>query len=290
MCRPVHQDQGPADNCVIGGKNLGWLSCTAYAAAMALDAATCGRVRVSGCSIRRRTGDTTGGLMLSQVEPIIESYGVPVRRKTGSDYATAAYLAGRLAKKHPAIIQGNAGALIGTVNQSTAGYVNHAVAASGEAQQWRTVNGLYRPDYVLIDDPAADGRLDFAQGPQWWQWGTVLRFAGMLRPNGDDTPGTIGYGRMFAAFLTPERTARFRAHVAAGSSFWMYTLQGDYIVSRSKERTANGFSAPAEAPRSYRVHSSVADQFPQRSYTLSELLQPSSRAGYFLGAQYVTEV
>lgn len=288
MCRPVHQDQGPADNCVIGNKNLGWKSCTSYAGAIALDAATCGRIRVSGCTIRRKTGDTTGGLMLSQVETVIEGYGVPVRRKTGSDYATAAYLAERLAKKWPSITQGNAGALIGTIYQSTAGYVNHAVATSGESQQWRTVNGLYRPDYVLVDDPAADGRLDFAKGPQWWTWSTYLSFAGALRPWGDDDGRVLGYGRAWAAFLTPDKPVGYTARVAPGSDYWRYELAGDYIVKREKKHTAKGFSAIAEAPRSYRVHSSVADQFPSDDYTLSELLSGSNK-GWFLGSQYVSE-
>lgn len=285
MCRPLHQDQGPADRCVIDGKNLGWLSCTAYAAAMALDAATCGRIRVTGCTIRWKTGDTTGGLMLSQVEKVIEGYGIPVRRKTGSDYADAKYLANRLAVHHPSILQGNAGALIDTIHQSTAGYVNHAVALSGEAQQWRTVNGLYRPDYVLVDDPAADGRLDFAQGPQWWPWGTVLRFAGALRPWGDADGRTLGYGRAWAAFLVPSKP-EFLVRVEAGSWFWNYTLQGDYIVSRKKDFTKGGFSAAASAPRSYRVHSSAADDFPGDSYTLTGLLE-GSRKGAHIGVQYV---
>lgn len=289
-CDCHQQDQGPADRCVIDGKALGWLSCTAYSAAMVLDAATCGRVQISGCTVRKRTGDTVGGLMLSQVEPVIEAYGISVRRKTGSDYADAAYIADRLRKGHPAIFQGNAGVLIDTIYQSTAGWVNHAVAAPGKTQNWRIVNGLYRPDHVLIHDPAADGRLDFADGPQWWTWATLMRFTGALRPWGDSDSRVLGYGRAYAAFLTPEQPPTWRARVAPETRFWEYTLAGDYIMSRRKVTTEHGFSAYAEAPRQYRVHSTRRSRFPSASYVLGELLEPSSRAGKFIGRQYITEI
>ena len=51
--RPAFQHQGPDANCVIDGQKLGWLSCTAYAMAMLIDASTGGARRPKGCRVRR---------------------------------------------------------------------------------------------------------------------------------------------------------------------------------------------------------------------------------------------
>lgn len=196
------QPQGPADRCVIDGRNMGWLNCTPESAAMGIDWASHGLFDPSGCSVRRRTGDTTGGMTLAQVEPVINEYGIETERRTSFRYASPALLAERLQDPRIALMgQGNTGVLIGTRHQSTAGYVNHCVWVQ-DPKGWRRVNGLYRPDTVLVFDPAADGRYDFAQGPQRWSWATFLRFCAALRPNGDSDPVTIGPGKAWVMFLT----------------------------------------------------------------------------------------
>ncbi len=82
--RPVFQRQGPAANCKISGKELGWESCTAYSMAMGIDAFTGGRHRPSGCKIREATGDTVGGLTLRQVADAAQSrYGIRVAVRSG---------------------------------------------------------------------------------------------------------------------------------------------------------------------------------------------------------------
>jgi hypothetical protein len=284
----IHQEQGPADNCVIDGKNLGWLSCTAYAAAMGIDWASGGEFTPSGCTVRRRTEDTIGGLTLAQVEPVIEEYGITTDRRTSWRAASPSLLANRLADEQGFVAQGNTGVLIGTAFQSTAGWVNHAVWVQGPGYGWRWVNGLYRPDTVDVFDPAADGRRSYiAQGPDRWPWNTLLRFCAALRPNGDSDPDTIGPGKAWVMFL--ERLATgWRAHVGPGR-FWAYTLSGRYIVSRERVATANGFSAMSTPPEEYRVHSTAQAQFPDDDYYLTRLLS-GSRAGYYIGAQYAREV
>lgn len=203
--RPVEQNQGPASRCVINGRALGWLSCTAYAAAMGIDKATLGRRRPSGCDVRRATEplDISGGLTLPQVAGVARrEYGVACEVHTGSGVARPEYAAGQLALGRAMLLQGNTSALIRTAHRSTGTGVNHAVHVN-EGRGWRTVNGVWRPDEALVYDPAADGRAvswgsgRAANGPQWWPWAVVLAFAAALRPWGDNDPRLLGPGKWY---------------------------------------------------------------------------------------------
>ena len=87
--RPVFQHQGPATNCVIGGRKLGWSSCTAYAMAMGIDSATGGAHRPTGCKIRDLTDDTDDhGTNLRQVAEVAEAHG-DVERVAAHEAAVA---------------------------------------------------------------------------------------------------------------------------------------------------------------------------------------------------------
>jgi hypothetical protein len=195
--RPEFQQQGPASNCVIDGKQLG-----AFGMAMLIDASTLGRKQPSGCAVRRGTNDTVGGLTLPQVANVASrDYGVPIEVRVGSNIATPSTLAARLAAGRKAVIQGNTGVLVGRRQQSTGGPVNHLLEVNDSAD-WRTVNGLHRPNDVLVYDPAADGRRAgwgvADQGPTWWPWELVLQFAAALNPWGDSR--RLGAGRLYAGF------------------------------------------------------------------------------------------
>ena len=198
---PVHQFQGPATNCVIRGKALGWLSCTAYSMAMLIDRATLGEKRPTGCDVRYDTGDTTGGLTLPQVAAVAErEYGVDIEVRVGSNVASTEYVARRLREGHPVLVQGNAGAMLGTPFRSTAGFVNHAVLANhGEGWGWQ--NGLYVPARVYVGDPAAGGqRASWGTAPkgfQWWPWSLLVKFAALLRPWGDGDSRVLGSNRWY---------------------------------------------------------------------------------------------
>ena len=200
--RPKVQHQGPACSCVIGGKCLGWLSCGAYSTAMAIDKATLGAKRPTGCQVRAFTGDTTGGLSGQQYAKVSTvNYGVATEVHSGSNVATPAYLAAQLRAGRGSVVQGSTKPLLGTQFQSTGGTVNHGIYAN-EGRGWNT-DGT--PDEVLVYDPAADGRRA-AWGtadvsPAWWPWSLLLRFAAYLRPWGDSDPRIIGTGRIYCVLF-----------------------------------------------------------------------------------------
>jgi hypothetical protein len=200
MPRPKFQKQGPASHCIIKKKHLGWKSCTAYAMAMGIDAATDGTRRPSGARVRKLTGDTEGGLKLGQVAEVAhEHYDVRVAVRTGWN-TIAPEKAARLARSGRGfVLQGNTEALIGTKSQTTLGPTNHAVWVN-------EVKGGTddKPEKALVYDPAADGRvrngIKFADGPRWWPWDRVLEFAADLRPNGDGGK-RLGPGKLYAGFV-----------------------------------------------------------------------------------------
>lgn len=197
--RPTFQQQGPDSNCVISGHYLGWESCTAYAMAMTISRAKLLGTAASGCQVRRYTGDTSGGLTLPQVAAVArDKFGVSIETHVGSNVCTPQYAARQVRAGHPMVLQGNAQAMLGTSRQSTAGAVNHAVMVN-------EVRGgtLDVPAEALVYDPAADGRnrvYHVDQGPSWWPWSLVLKFAQLLRPWGDSDPRMLGTGKFYAAF------------------------------------------------------------------------------------------
>src|SRR5829696_8283961 len=196
--RPIFQRQGPASNCKIAGKQLGWESCTAYSMAMGIDAFTGGRLRPSGCKVREGTGDTTGGLTLRQVADVAQSrYGIRVAVRSGGTTIAPEKAARLIRAGRGFVLQGNAAVLIGTPSQSTGGPVNHAIWV----QAVRGGTGDV-PDQVLVYDPAADGRRGLAKGPQWWPWSRLLAYAADLRMD-DAGIRRLGPGRLYAGFLPP---------------------------------------------------------------------------------------
>lgn len=230
---PHWQGQGPAENCVVNGKALGWLSCTTYGGAMGEERATRGKRRPSGCSIRAATGDTSGGVTWPQLERVLGAHGVDVELHVGRRVCSPEYAADQLHAHRSFGLQGSTGALLGHAEQSTNGPVNHFVHVN-HGRGWKKVNGHWRPSHAYVYDSAADGRRMMAQGPQWWPWERVLAFGAALEPNGEGT-GDIGPGKLYAGFYDavlptdpglklragavktkpyPDRT---RVHVTAGS-------------------------------------------------------------------------
>jgi hypothetical protein len=199
--RPQFQQQGPDSNCRILANgvmhNLGWDSCTAYSMAMMIDRLTAGRRRPSGCAVRRDTNplDTSGGLTLNQVAAVARNdYGLAISVYVGSGVVSPQYLARQIRAGRPAVVQGNAAAMLGTRFRSTDGDVNHAVYVN-------EVRGgtLDEPSEALVYDPAADARrAGIDQGPSWWPWSMVKKFASYLRPAGEGMP-RLGPGKVYCA-------------------------------------------------------------------------------------------
>lgn len=189
--RPQVQHQGPACSCKINDRCFGWLSCTCYAGAMGIDKSSLGKHRPSGCTVRRYTGDRTGGTMVRQVADVaLKQYGIKVDVHAGGNVLRARDGAAALRAGRGILLQGGTGALVGTKYQSTAGQVNHAVWVN------EIVGDGTTPDDALVYDPAADGRkrsYRVDESPSWWPWALVLKFASWLEPAGEGT-GKLGPG------------------------------------------------------------------------------------------------
>ncbi len=181
--RPAFQHQGPANNCVIAGKKLGWKSCTAYAMAMLIDVATHGEHRPKGARIRKLVDprDAEGGLTLRQVADVAEEhFGVRVAVRTGANTIPTAVAVKRIRRGRGFLLQGN--------NEGFGrSAVNHAIWVN-------EVRGGTpdEPREALVYDPQR-------QKPKWIPWTKVLRFGATLRL---DAAGTrrLGEGRLYAGF------------------------------------------------------------------------------------------
>lgn len=199
--RPTFQKQGPATNCIINGKALGWLSCSAYGMAMLIDAATFGLKRPSGCSVRRYTGDTIGGLTLRQVASVAENvYKVNIEEHVGSNVCSPVYAARQLRAGRKMALQIGTRPLLSTKWRSTRGAINHLVEVNEVRGGTHDV-----PAEALVYDPAADGRYSWVdQGPSWWPWSLVRQAAAALEPGGEGGRD-LGPGKMYAGFSNPPK-------------------------------------------------------------------------------------
>lgn len=231
--RAKFQPQGPDSNCriVIADRvyYLGWESCTMYAGAMALDSTTGGAKRLSGCALRKASGDSAGGTTLRQMADAVKKLtGITVAVYTGSSVLTPQRVARHVRAGQKVVVQGNAQAMVGTKYQSTGGEVNHAVAVLD-------VRGgtLDEPKEGLVYDPAADGRVrayHVDQGPTWWPWSMVKKFCAYLRPNGDGT-ARLGPGKVYTAvFPDSEPHVRLRPGARRSSPFPDRTRADESVV------------------------------------------------------------
>jgi hypothetical protein len=206
--KPPVLTQGPATKCVIDGKALGWLSCSACGMAMGINSATMGAKHPPYCEVRRLTGDTSGGLTLPQVANVAQGvYGVKVEVRVGSNVCSPAYAAGRLHSEHPFGLQGNTAALLNSPFRSTGTGVNHFVHVE-RGKGWHSSNGHWLPSHALVYDPAADGRHvgwgTAAEAWDWWPWSQVLEFAADLHPWGENDSRVLGPGRFYAGIIEPQ--------------------------------------------------------------------------------------
>lgn len=190
--RPNWQPQGPANRCVIAGRQLGWLNCTPTATAMGIEKSKLGANRPSGCNVRAAISpaDLVGGTTLPQCAGAAAKFGVTVDVHVGANVASPKWLATQLQAGRGVVLQGNTGVLAGSGHRSTGTGVNHAVWVN-------EVRGgtLGYPNEALVYDPAADGRSaswgKAAQGPQWWPWNLVVAFGRALHPYGESDPRTL---------------------------------------------------------------------------------------------------
>jgi hypothetical protein len=198
VARPAFQHQGPASNCVIDNKPLGWVSCTAYSMAMLIDAATAGARRPKGCKVRRlvRPLDTEAGLNLRQVADVADDvYDVEVAVRTGGNAISTEGAIARIERGRGFVLQGNNTAW-------NMGGANHAVYV-------HEVRGgdVGAPKEALVYDPQR-------QQARWIPWKKVLAFGAELRLNESGTR-KLGPGRLYAGFM-PRPAAGVAAATPAG--------------------------------------------------------------------------
>jgi hypothetical protein len=255
--RPVHQEQGPDCKCEIAGRCLGWENCTPCAFGMAAQKASLGKVNLSGCSIRRATGDTSGGTTLNQCANVVRARGVRVVTYVGTSVASLTTIAGWLRAGRGVVLQGNTSAMVGTSYQVTAGPVNHAVYVN--EVRGRASTG--EPLEALVYDPAADGRLASygrrPKGAEWWPWSLVKKFAGALRPNEPVSSYTLASRRPGHAYCAVFDDTEPHAHLRFAGSVRCSPLPTRLVFSSPREGgRVNVRSGPST---SYPILSTASD-------------------------------
>ena len=244
--RPTFQPQGPDTRCIVNGHALGWDSCTMYAGAMAVNG-TDPTKHPTGCTLRTRSGDVTGGTTLRQMADAVQSVaGMTVSTYTGSNVLTPQRVAALVRSGRRVVVQGNADAMIGTDFRSTAGAVNHAVMIN------QVLGGtLDEPTKALVYDPAADGRprsYHVDQGPSWWPWSLVKTFCAHLRPTGENG-ARLGPGKVYVGVFPdsePHVTLRYGAKKS--------TPFPDRVkAAHPTQKSAGVYSAPSGGTRLYGV-------------------------------------
>lgn len=221
--RPTFQPQNPAKS----GCRLGWASCTCFAGAMAAAFDRQVAMIMTGCAVRNRTGDTSGGTTLSQVDSALNSgwksdlslhYGLP-----WADFAKM-------------IDSGMAGVLQGW----------YAYIADMHGGKFDAGNGfrgnhavLVLPGWIVMD-PLADGRYPgvYKYHGEAYPQDMLRRFAGAVNLS------SVGYrplgeGLVYAG-MTRDRVHDYKLHLGTGS-FWVYVLGTDGKAAGRK--THPGFSA-----------------------------------------------
>ena len=225
---PTFQAQNPA----INGYYLGWASCTCYTGAMAAAFHRQTKMVMSGESIRRRTGDTTGGTNLAQVTGALRSgWGINLEVTYKLPWAT-------FAKK----VQGGAGAIL------QGWYAPIADSRFDAGNGFRGNHAMFVPPGWGTMDPLADGRHPGVYKYHGESYPPFLlkKFAGLLNLA---TSGyrKLGDGYVYAAFT---RDLIHSYHVQfLGGRFWTYDIaQSGYIYDRDPADVSAPTGAPVGPP------------------------------------------
>lgn len=181
----------------LDGSPLGGLSCTAAAAAMALDRETIGVKTTTGARVRDLTGDTKGGTTLAQVTAVLSrDFGVSLSTRTPGSLAD---FDNRLRDGQGAILQGASSATRGTQWQASETFGGNHAWYVNAGRGWSLVAGLWKPDEYLVYDPLADGRrAGIAVSPFWLPRFHLMTFA--LRLDLDGRGNLLGMGKVYAAY------------------------------------------------------------------------------------------
>jgi hypothetical protein len=233
----------------------------------------------TGASIRRETGDTSGGLNPYQTT-----------RASYNEYGVA-HATPRIAAKSIVIDKLNAGYAVdlliayGPIDDYLSGSPgfrgNHRIVLVGRNTDTRK---------LFDSDSLYDGRRSgIPMGPRWIPASVIFEAASKLDLGGG-TRLSSKYGYDDAYYipsLTRLTQKKYRAVVPPDTRFGVYDISNGWIVDRDLYRTG-GFSADCTPPQNYRTAPNATD-VPQGTYSLVKLTS-GGRAGKYIRAKFAREV
>jgi hypothetical protein len=250
---------------------LGGLNCTAYSGAMAAEYHTCGLKRPLGRTVRRMTGDTSGGTTLPQIDYALNrGWGINLDTRIGSSKLTWSQFVSHINSGKGAILQGHYSAIHGTRFQGDLNFTgNHAI---------------FVPPAFRVMDPLCDGRKPgiYKYHSERYPLEMLKRFAGRLLLV-TSTGRRLGYGYVWAS-LTRDNTvvSKWMARVPATVFIKYHVVDG--VIQTYRKYETGGFSGSCTTPRNY----PAKDGLPFVSRRLVKMTS-GSRSGWYVSANYARE-
>jgi hypothetical protein len=209
----------------------GGLSCTAYATAMQIDAATLGAKTPTGAQVRAQTGDYSGGLNLAQADAAAQHWGVDLDVRYR--YPFASFIERVNLLQQPAQLQG--------------GYTPIAQSQFDAGNGFKGNHDILVMPGDIVLDPLADGRYPdvYRYKGAAYPEDLLRRFAGYLNVGGK----SLGAGLVYAAFVVPAKpwTATVRPITGATREYTRFFVTAGRVTGHERRRT-RGFQAECTKP------------------------------------------
>lgn len=197
-------------NYLVDGRPSQGKNCTCAAEAMYLYRASQGRIRVTSCQVRMRTGDRFGGNHLGQMEQVSHAFGI-TEGKVYRPITAASLLILLKTGRYGTHWNGSYSVMVGTPYDALNGRFrgNHDWYVSGIAADGKTLR---------VGDPARRA------GYQSIPTDLMLRAAARL----DLGDGMLGTGKVYAYITPPDpipKAPHYRAVVTAATALWNDTTK-----------------------------------------------------------------
>ncbi len=228
----------------------------------------------TGASIRRETGDTSGGTNPYQTTRASQAeYGIA---HAAPRIAAFSSLLDYLIKGYAVDLLVGYGPITDYKSGSPGFRGNHRIVLVGRNTDSRT---------LLSADPLYDGRRSgIPKGPQWIPQSVIYKAAGALVLDPSTGRTVIDGQAYFIPSLTHSAAPKpYKATVPAGK-FMRYKVVGGVITGRTGYSTG-GFSAKCTPPQNYPVAPNA--NVPGGTFKLVKLLD-GSRTGWYINAKYAS--
>lgn len=227
---PTFQPQNPA----ISGYSLGWKSCQAYSAAMAGSFDRQVKKATTGEAVRRRTGDTVGGLTLAQVDAALNSLiNVNLRVVYRMQFDEMARL-----------IDKGMGASL------SLWYGPIADSRFDAGKGFRGNHQVFIPPGWAAMDPLADGRPGaYRYRNEPYPRSLLKEAAGKLNLSATGYR-PLGTGLVYVG-LTRDVEFTYRVNFDGGEAFWVYEVESGIIKGRYAKKFTRDTWSPCSPPRRY---------------------------------------